>query len=127
MPCESMKRRSSRENSREIEQIRRMKSLEGIIKKNDIENAFVSTISKDSEAVSSNIADNIIGGLTSERINERELSLIEHLTTGQKPVPASHSRKADARRVHLAKKTKHDGKRKLARTTAKKKGIKKRR
>ncbi len=122
-----MKRRSSRENSREIEQIRRMKNLEGIIKKNDIENAFVSTISKDSEAVSSNIADNIIGGLTSESINERELSLIEHLTTGQKPVPASHSRKADARRVHLAKKTKHDSKRKLARTTAKKKGIKKRR
>lgn len=123
-----MKRRSSRENSKEIEQIRRMKSLEGIIKKNDIENAFVSTISKDSEAVSSNIADNIIGGLTSESINERELSLIEHLTTGQKPVPAGHSRKAEARRVHLAKKTgKHEGKRKLARTTAKKKGIKKRR
>ncbi|MCL5100110.1 MAG: hypothetical protein M1158_03280 [Candidatus Marsarchaeota archaeon] len=120
-----MKRRNSKADSREIEQIRRMKDLEGIIKKSDIENAFVSTISKDSEAVSSNIADNIIGKLAAEKINEKELSLIERMTTGQKPAQATHSKGSRDRRIHLVKRAgKPKGKAKHK--PAKKKSIKKR-
>lgn len=133
-----MKPKPRKEDSKEIEQIRRMKELEGIIKKSDIENAFVVTTSKDSETVSSNIADNIINKLSGERINERELSTIEHITMSEgRSGKAADTAAGGASQVHLVKQRpkrdhvterarKHAAKPKQRKASPKKKGIKKR-
>ncbi len=129
-----MKSRNRKEESKEIEQIRRMKELEGIIKKNDIENAFVVTTSKDSESVSSDIADNIINKLSGERINEKELTLIENMTTrnGSKHQAQGAPQGKQHMQVHMVKaggkkaQAKPKAAKHVAAKHAKKKGIKKR-
>jgi hypothetical protein len=99
-----MKPKAKKNDSKEIEQIRRLKELEGIIKKSDIENAFVSTASKDSESVSSNISDTIINRLAGERINEKELTLIEQMTTKNNARHAAGAPQArKSTEVHMVK------------------------
>ncbi|EET89823.1 MAG: hypothetical protein LVQ97_05450 [Candidatus Micrarchaeales archaeon] len=66
---------------KEIEEIKMLKDLDMLLKKNTMENAFLSNPSKDSETINSNVADNILSELDKETISPKELETIERLTS----------------------------------------------
>ena len=66
---------------KEIEEIKMLKDLDTLLKKNTMENAFLSNPSKDSETINSNVADNILSELDKETISPKELEAIERLTS----------------------------------------------
>ncbi len=125
-----MKKKDTR---KEVEDLRKLREIEAMIQRGDIENAFVSNASKDSETVSESVADTILQRLDSEAISKRDLGSLISLTSNKKvevvkrrreaPKARAAPRKAMAKSVgHAAKapkpkaraaKPKHAGKPKL--------------
>lgn len=68
--------------SKEVEEIRRLKDLNQILKAGDLENALLSNSAKDSETVNDNVLDALLSKANSEetRKNDRGLEAIEKLT-----------------------------------------------
>lgn len=66
---------------KEIEDLKKLREIEKIIQKGDIENAFVSNASKDSETVSEAVADEILNSLESENIESKSFDKMMLLTS----------------------------------------------
>ncbi len=76
-------KQKKQDSKREIENLKRLREIEAMIQKGDIENAFVSNASKDSETVSNAVADDILNKLESEKIDTRDISNMISFTSNK--------------------------------------------
>ncbi|MFI5412602.1 MAG: hypothetical protein ACHQX1_01800 [Candidatus Micrarchaeales archaeon] len=69
--------------SKEVEEIKRLKDLNRILKAGDVENALLSNSSKDSETLNDNVLDKLLDKANTYETagNDRGLEMIERLTT----------------------------------------------
>ncbi len=68
--------------SKEVEEIRRMRDLNRILKTGDMENALLSNSAKDSETMNDNVLDTLLSNASMHRRgDDRDLEVIERLTT----------------------------------------------
>jgi hypothetical protein len=65
----------------ELAKIKELSVLEGILKKGDVENALLTNSAKESEPVSENVIDAILSSVDKGKIGEKDMALIEKLTT----------------------------------------------
>ncbi len=89
----------------EIEGLKRLKEIESLIKKGDIENAFVSNVSKDSETVNNIMADDILNRIGSEKIDTKDVDSIVSMTASSSKISV---RKTSAKQQKVKA---HDNKR----------------
>ena len=80
---EGVMKQKKQDSKREIENLKRLREIEAMIQKGDIENAFVSNASKDSETVSNAVADDILNKLESEKIDTRDISNMISFTSNK--------------------------------------------
>lgn len=66
--------------SRELEQIKMLKSINAMLKASDIENVLLSNSAKDSETVSDGVVQEMMGRVSKERERNREILDIERMT-----------------------------------------------
>lgn len=78
---------------REVEDLKKLREIEAMIKRGDIENAFVSNATKDSETVSEAAADEILNRLDSENVNTKDIDRIISLTTNKSGVVVKRQQK----------------------------------
>lgn len=96
-----MKKKQS-DDKREIEEIKRLKDLEEIIKRSSMENVLISGASKDFENSNNSTADTIINSLSKEKFESKDIALLDRLT--QKTAHTHFSkRKYDQSKLHTAK------------------------
>ena len=86
---------------KEIEDLKRLREIEAMVQKGDIESAFVSTASKDSETVSNEVADTILNKLESENIYTKDIDNISALTSNRN-APVIKRRNVAKRAVKVA-------------------------
>ena len=68
--------------NREIEEIKRLKDLQNILKAGDLENALLSNSTQDVEPINENIIDTVLQRAEAQKISgEKNLEVIERLTT----------------------------------------------
>ena len=75
----------------ELAKIKELSALENILKKGDVENALLTNSAKESEPVSENVIDAILSSVDKGKIGEKDMALIEKLTTKK---AAKHSKAA---------------------------------
>ena len=80
---EGVMKQKKQDSKREIENLKRLREIEAMIQKGDIENAFVSNASKDSETVSNAVADDILNKLESENIDTRDITNMISFTSNK--------------------------------------------
>jgi len=80
---ERVMKQKKQDSKREIENLKRLREIEAMIQKGDIENVFVSNASKDSETVSNAVADDILNKLGSEKIDTRDISNMISFTSNK--------------------------------------------
>ena len=87
--------------SKEIEEIKRLKDLNVILKHGDMENALLSNAAKDSETINDNVIDNLLDKADSEdHGREKGLDVLTRLTTSAAQTrrqPAAPARPAGSR------------------------------
>ncbi len=111
-----MAKAKSGKNSKEIEQIRMLKSVNQMLKSSDMENALISNSARDSETVPDAVVDEMLGRISADRERSGAILNVEKFTGGaarrtaqrQKPVQrrtkrAKPQRKAGARRGKSSK------------------------
>ena len=109
---EGVMKQKKQDSRKEVENLKRLREIEAMIQKGDIENAFVSNASKDSETVSNAVADDILNKLESESINTRDISNMISFTSNKtttvikRPSRSAKAAKASkpAGKAHAAKK-----------------------
>jgi len=74
------------DSKKEIENLKRLRDIEAMLQKSDIENAFVSNAAKDSETVNNDIADTILNRIEEEKINTKDINSIISFTSNKKQV-----------------------------------------
>ncbi|MCL4363424.1 hypothetical protein M1439_03175 [Candidatus Marsarchaeota archaeon] len=74
-----MKKKQS-DDKREIEEIKRLKDLEAIIKRSSMENVLISGASKDFENSNNSTADTIINSLSKDKFESKDIALLDRLT-----------------------------------------------
>lgn len=79
-----MKGRKRDKYAAELAKIKEFRALDTILKKGDIENALLTNTAKESEPVSENVIDSILNSVNKGKVGERDLELIEKLTTKTK-------------------------------------------
>jgi hypothetical protein len=77
----------------ELAKIKELSALESILKKGDVENALLTNSAKESEPVSEGVIDAILSSVDKGKVGEKDMALIEKLTT-----------KREAKHPHAAKK-----------------------
>lgn len=82
-----MKSRKGNKYAAELAKIKEFRELSAILKKGDVENALLTNTSKDSEPVSENVIDSMLDSVSKGKVGEKDLELIEKLTTKEKRVP----------------------------------------
>ncbi len=104
--------------SKEVEEIKRMKDLNRILKAGDVENALLSNSSKDSETLNDNVLDKLLDRANTYETsgNDRGLEVIERLTTGSGSRQVTTQRNVKItrakgkmkikRKIHMAKRPK---------------------
>lgn len=98
-----MKGKKGGKYAAELAKIKELKALDTILKKGDIENALLTNAAKESEPVSENVIDAILNSAEKGKIGERDMELIEKLTTKKgnaktrKAVHAHHKAKKRAK------------------------------
>ena len=102
-------KQKKQDSKKEVENLKRLREIEAMIQKGDIENAFVSNASKDSETVSNAVADDILNKLESENINTRDISNMISFTSNKtttviKRPDRSAKASKPAGKAHAAKK-----------------------
>ena len=95
----------------ELARIKELSTLEMILKKGDVENALLTNSAKESEPVSENVIDSMLNSVEKGKVGEKDMALIEKLTTKSK-VRHSAAKKA-------AKPKKASGKRAQKKSKAK--------
>jgi hypothetical protein len=93
-----MKGKKGGKYAAELAKIKEMKALDTILKKGDIENAMLTNSSKESEPVSDNVIDAILSAADKGKLGERDLGVIEKLTT-KKAAGSAHKAKKAAKKV----------------------------
>ena len=109
---EGVMKQKKQDSKKEVENLKRLREIEAMIQKGDIENAFVSNASKDSETVSNAVADDILNKLESESINTRDISNMISFTSNKTTTvikrPSRNAKAAKASKpagkAHAAKK-----------------------
>lgn len=99
--------------SKEVEEIKRLKDINKILKIGDLENALLSNAAKDSESLNDNVLDSLLQGAGAEKTNDKGLEVLQRLITKtggaevlrEKRVKVSRSRgKIKVKRVlHMVK------------------------
>jgi len=91
-----MKSKKSGKYAAELAKIKEMKTLDTILKKGDIENALLTNAAKESETISDNVVDAILNSAEKGKVGERDMGIIEKLTT-KKEVRSAHREKKPAK------------------------------
>jgi len=91
--------KQKKDSRKEIEDLKKLREIDALIKRGDIENAFISNASKDSEMVSEAVADDILNKLDSEHINTRDISSIISLTSNRRGTVVKKQSKAVAKKA----------------------------
>ena len=109
-----MKNKKRQKYATELEKIKKLKTLDNILKRSDVESALLANAAKESEPVSENLIDSILNEISKEKDGERNLEIIEKLTIGKKGSKISKDKKIKVRRrgkkvkikrrLHLVKK-----------------------
>lgn len=90
--------------SRELEQIKMLKSINSMLKSSDMENALLANSAKDSETMPDSMVDDMLGRIMSEREKNRDIIDINRLTAqaaaaqSKRRGAGSHKAKRAARR-----------------------------
>ncbi len=99
--------------SKEIEEIRRLRDLNSILKAGDLENALLSNSAKESEPMNENVLDDLLQNANrEERAGGRSLEEIEKLTMGSVAGTPSKKSAGSAKAKRTAKKTMKSAKKK---------------
>ncbi|MCL4371701.1 hypothetical protein M1373_00040 [Candidatus Marsarchaeota archaeon] len=81
---------------KDIKNLKRLKDIQTLLMKGDIENAFSSNASKDSETVNSAIADEILRRVESEKIDTKDVDALITLTAATQPKSIAKAKGAAA-------------------------------
>ncbi len=91
-----MARRKSGKYSKELEQLKMLKSINSMLKSSDMENALLSNSAKESETMPDNMVDEMLGNISAERERNKDIFDVEKITRnamgGQKPQPKRGTR-----------------------------------
>ena len=105
-------------NSKEIEQIHMLKSINQMLKSSDMENALISNSARDSETVPDAVVDEMLGRISADRERSRAMLDVEKLAgevsrrTAQRQKPARRSpKRAKPQRNAGARRGKSGGRR----------------
>ena len=90
-----MKKKQS-DDKREIEEIKRLKDLEAIIKRSSMENVLISGASKDFENSNNSTADTIINSLSKGKFESKDIALLDRLTQTTTHVHFSKAKRSAA-------------------------------
>jgi hypothetical protein len=90
--------------ARELEKIKQMSALNNMLSKGDIENALLSSGSKDSEPVNDNVVDSILDRLQQSEKSGKDMELVDKLTEGGTKPSAVRKRHTTTRKVVRHKK-----------------------
>lgn len=107
-----MKSKSKAELKKEVEEIKRMKTLGKILQKGDMESALLSNSSKESEPISEDVIDSMLENLNKGIKRESaDLKLIESMTTknGSRKVAKRQASRKVKRAAPARKKSKPTG------------------
>ncbi|HUC38753.1 MAG TPA: hypothetical protein VL944_01330 [Candidatus Acidoferrum sp.] len=73
--------RKNAKYSKELEQIKMLKSINSVLKTSDMENALLANSAKDSETVSDGMVEEMLGTVRAQRDRNRGVQDIERFTT----------------------------------------------
>ncbi|HVC58482.1 MAG TPA: hypothetical protein VND15_03340 [Candidatus Acidoferrales bacterium] len=79
-----MKDNKKSKYAHEMQRIKDLSALNRVLKKGDIENALLSNATKDSETISDNVIDNMLDQVEKGKNNQRDLEIVERLTSETK-------------------------------------------
>lgn len=119
-----MKDSKRKKYASEVEKIKKLRTLDSILKRSDVESALLANAAKDSEPVRENLVDNILSELAMEKDGERNLERLEKMTIGRKGTKISKERRIKVRRKGKRVKVKrklHLIKKKTKKTNSRKK------
>jgi hypothetical protein len=95
-----------RKYSNEILRIKQLNMISKVLKKGDVENAFLNSTDKDVEAVQDSAAERMLEELHLTKNEAKELQMLDSLVTeqdAQKPIAQQRSRAGRARRARSIK------------------------
>jgi pyruvate carboxylase len=105
--------------AKELERLRELNAINEVLKKSDIENAALTNTSKDSETVNDNAIDNMLDQLNIDKNANKDLQIVESLTSSSHNARPSYNRSAKpqrkvakANKKKISKKPKPKGKKK---------------
>jgi hypothetical protein len=96
--------KKSKKYAAELAKIKEFKILDSILKKGDVENALLSNTSKESEPVSETVIDSMLESVERGKGGERDMELIEKLTTNERKRPRGGRKAKHAAAVRKAEK-----------------------
>lgn len=108
-----MAKRRNGKYSKELEQLKMLKSINNMLKSSDMENALLSNSAKESETMPDSMVDEMLGNLSAERERNKDIFDVEKITRnamgGQASQPkhmtrSSTPRKAKPKRRRTVKK-----------------------
>lgn len=75
-----MAKRKNGKYSKELEQMRMLKSINSMLKSSDMENALLSNSAKDSETMPDGMVDEMLGKISAERERNKAIFDVERMT-----------------------------------------------
>ncbi len=97
--------------SKELEQIKMLKSINSMLKSSDMENALLANSAKDNETMPDSMVDEMLGKIMTERERNRDIIDINKLTTQATSVQAKRRQASRPQRGHAAHKVRAKPKR----------------
>ena len=91
--------------ARELEKIKQMRALNNMLSKGDIENALLSSGSKESEHSNDNVVDSILDRLQQSEKSGKDIELVDKLTESSIKPSVTRKRRATARKTARHRKT----------------------
>lgn len=89
-----MAKRKSGKYSKELEQMRMLKSINTMLKSSDMENALLSNSAKESETVPDSVVDEMLGKISVEREKSKAIFDVEKITTEAAGGNVAHVRRS---------------------------------
>ncbi len=106
-----MAKRKGDKYSKELEQMRMLKSINTMLKSSDMENALLSNSAKESETMPDAVVDEMLGKISAEREKGRAIFDVEKMTTEATQGNVTHVRRSvpprKASRTRQKRKTMH--------------------
>ncbi len=95
-----MKKKQS-DDKKEIEEIKRLRDLEEIIRRSSMENVLISGASKDFENSNNSTADIIIDSLSKDKFGDKDIALLDKLTATTTQTHFSKAKRNAAQSHHI--------------------------